>query len=56
MRVLVLEKQTEDQYKAIYIYQLLIKKRESKDLKYLNEPKTFIECPNDMDDIYRNTK
>ena len=39
-------------YKAKY--QLLIKKRESIGLKYLNDSKAFIEYPNDMDDIYKN--
>ena len=32
-------------------YQLLINKR---GLKYLNDPKAFIEYSNDMDDIYKN--
>ena len=35
-------------------YQLLINKRESKDLKYLNDSKAFIEYSNDMDDSYKN--
>ena len=35
-------------------YQLLIKKRESTGLKYLNESKAFIEYSNDMDDIYKD--
>ena len=35
-------------------YQLLIKKREITGLKYLNDSKAFIECSNDMDDIYKN--
>ena len=47
----------------IYIYakdsseakhQLLINKRESTSLKYLNDPKTFIEYSDDMEDIYKN--
>ena len=33
---------------------MLINKRESTCLKYLNGPKVFIECSNDMDDIYKN--
>ena len=33
---------------------LLISKRESASLKYLNHLKTFIECSNDMDDNYKN--
>ena len=37
-------------------YQLLINERESTGLKYLNDPKTFIEYSNDMDDIYKNIK
>ena len=41
-----------DPYEAEY--QLLINKRESKGLNYLNGPKAFIEYSNDMDDIYRN--
>ena len=35
-------------------YKLLINKRESTGLKYLNDSKTFIEYLNDMDDIYKN--
>ena len=35
-------------------YQLLINKRESSDLKYLNDSKAFIEYSNNMDDIYKN--
>ena len=35
-------------------YQLLINKRESTGLKYLNDSKAFIEFSNDMDDIYKN--
>ena len=35
-------------------YQLLINKRESTGLKYLNDSKAFIEYSNDMDDIYKN--
>ena len=34
-------------------YQLLINKRESRGLKYLNDSKAFIEYSNDMD-IYKN--
>ena len=37
-------------------YQLLIKKRESTGLKYLNDPKPFIEYSNDLDDIYKNNE
>ena len=39
-----------DPYKAKY--ELLINKRESTGLKYLNDSKTFIEYSNDMDDVY----
>ena len=35
-------------------YQLLINKRESTWLKYLNDSKAFIEYSSDTDDIYRN--
>ena len=35
-------------------YQLLINKRESTGLKYLNDSKTGIEYSNDMDDICKN--
>ena len=35
-------------------YQLLINKRESTGLKYLNNSKDFIEYSNDADDIYKN--
>ena len=41
-----------DPYKAKY--QLLINKRESTGLKYLNVSKAFIEYSNDTDDIYKN--
>ena len=41
-----------DSYKAKY--QLLVNKRESAELKYLNDSKIFIEYSNDMDDIYKN--
>ena len=41
-----------DPYEAKY--QLLINKRESTSLKYLNDSKAFIEYSNDMDDIYKN--
>ena len=49
----------------IYIYakdsseakhQLLINKRESTSLKYLNDPKALTEFSNDMEDIYENSK
>ena len=39
-----------DPYKAKY--QLLINKRESAGLKYLNYSKAFIKYSNDMDNIY----
>ena len=35
-------------------YQLLISKRESTGLNYLNDSKAFIECSNDVDDISKN--
>ena len=35
-------------------FQLVINKRESTGLKYLNDFKAFIEYSNDMDDIYKN--
>ena len=41
-----------DPYEAKY--QLLINKRESTGLKYLNDSKAFIGYSNDMDDIYKN--
>ena len=40
-----------DPYEAKY--QILIHKRESTDLKYLNDSKAFIEYSNNMDDIYK---
>ena len=36
-------------------YQFLIKKRGSIGLKHFNDPKAFIEYPNDMQDINKNT-
>ena len=41
-----------DPYEAKH--QLLIKKRESISLKRFNDSKFFIECSNDMNDIYMN--
>ena len=41
-----------DPYEAKY--QLLINKRKSTDLKYLNDSEAFIEYSNDVDDIYNN--
>ena len=41
-----------DSYEAKY--QLLIRKRESTDIKHLNDSKDFIEYSNYMDDIYKN--
>ena len=38
----------------IHTKQMLINKRESTGLKYLNDPKTFIEFSNDMSGIYKN--
>ena len=35
-------------------HQLLINKRESTWLKYLNDPKAFIEYWNDMDNVFKN--
>ena len=35
-------------------YKYLIKKREDTGIKHLNNPKTFIECSNTMDDVYEN--
>ena len=35
-------------------YQFLINKRESTGLKHFNDPKTFTECSNDMQDVYKN--
>ena len=43
---------SKDPYEAKY--QLLINKRESTGLKYLNDSKAFIEYSNDLDDIYQN--
>ena len=37
-------------------YKLLISKRESTDLKYLNDSEAFIEDSNDIDVIYENIK
>ena len=35
-------------------YQYLINKRESAGINHLNDPKAFIEYPNDMHDVYKN--
>ena len=41
-----------DRYKSKY--QFLINKREITGLKHFNDPKSFIEYSNDMQDIYKN--
>ena len=41
-----------DKYEAKY--QLLIQKRESAGIKYLNDSKAFVEYSNHMDDISKN--
>ena len=43
-----------DPYEAKY--QFLINKRESTGLNHFNDPKAFIECSNDMQDVYKNIK
>ena len=43
---------SKDPYEAKY--QFLINKRESTGLKHFNDPKTFIEYLNDMQDVYKN--
>ena len=43
-----------DPYEAKYHF--LINKKESIELKHFNDPKSFIECSNDMQDVYKNTK
>ena len=35
-------------------YKFLIKKREDVGIKYCNDPNAFIECSNNMDDVYKN--
>ena len=35
-------------------YEILIKKREDAGIKHVNNPNTFIECWNTMDDVYEN--
>ena len=35
-------------------YEFLIKKREDVGIKHFNDPNTFIECLNTMDDVYEN--
>ena len=32
----------------------MIKKREDAGTKHFNDPSSFIECPNTMDDVYQN--
>ena len=41
-----------DPYEAKY--QVLTNKRESTGLNYFNDPKSFIECSNDMQDVSKN--
>ena len=35
-------------------YKLLINKRESTGQKHFNEPKAFVDSPNDMNDVHEN--
>ena len=35
-------------------YQFLINKQESIGVEHFSDPKAFIECSDDMDDIYKN--
>ena len=35
-------------------YEFLIKKYEDSGIKHFNDPNTFIECSNTMDDVYDN--
>ena len=35
-------------------YKILFKEREDAAIKHLNDPNTFIECSNTMDDVYEN--
>ena len=35
-------------------YQFLINKQESIGVEHFNDPKAFIECSDDMNDIYKN--
>ena len=35
-------------------YEYLIKRREDVGIKHVNNPNTFIECSNTMDDVYEN--
>ena len=35
-------------------YKILIKKPKDAGIKHLNDPNTFIECSNTMDDVYEN--
>ena len=35
-------------------YEFLIKKRQDAGIKHLNDPDTFIECSNTMDNVYEN--
>ena len=35
-------------------HEILIKQRKNAGIKYFNDPKTFIECSNTMDDVYEN--
>ena len=41
-----------DPYEAKYQY--LINERESVGINHFNDPKAFIECSNDMNDVYKN--
>ena len=43
---------SKDPYEAKY--QFLINKREKVDLKHCNDSKTFTECSNDIQDVYKN--
>ena len=45
---------SKDPYEAKYQFLIKKKKRESTGLKHFNDPKTFIEYSNDMNDVYKN--
>ena len=38
------------------MYKFLINKRESTGVKHFNDPKAFIEYPNDKQDVYKNNE
>ena len=56
-----MNKETQTKFTYLYAkdlskskYEHLIKNRENIGIKHINDPRTFIDCSNTMDDVYEN--